>query len=102
GFGDGAMFEELLVRTAYSFGCGQQQHAGGLAVQAVCGSELRQTELRAKPYQNRLANVATPGDRGQKVWFVDHHDPLVAIENPYRVRDLGLLRQVPVEPDEDV
>lgn len=56
----------------------------------------------AKPHDERLNDMTAFRDRREKVWLVGDDDAIVAVENRFLPRDLGLTAELAMEPDEGV
>ena len=99
---DLALFEEHLVLAPGLGVRGEQQDAGGHAVQAVHGNQVREAELVPEPDQGRFLDVRPAGGGGQEVRLVHHQQVIVLVQDVQLHRDPGLRRQGPVVPDERV
>ena len=97
---DLALFEEHLVLAPGLGVRGEQQDAGGHAVQAVHGDQVREAELVPEPDQGRFLDVRPAGGGGQEVRLVHDQQVIVLVQDVQLHRDPGLRRQGAVVPDE--
>ena len=99
---DLALFEEHLVLAPGLGVRGEQQDAGGHAVEAVHGDQVREAELVPEPDQRRFLDVRPAGRGGQEVRLVHDQQMIVLMQDVQLHRDPGLRRQGAVVPDEGV
>ena len=92
-----AVLEENLVGASGFGPAGEQQQAGGHAVQPVDGHQVWFVQFYAQAGHRGLAHKAAVGSRGQKVRFVDHHDVAVFVQHGEVERDGVFLRDRTVE-----
>ena len=89
-----------LICAAHLTSRREQQHAGRQPIEPVRRRQRGHVQFTPQPHQCRLRDMAAPRHRRQEVWFVDHDDVVVAMQDRHVEGHRNLFAQFAIQVDE--
>lgn len=91
--------KQLLVAASRTRLGGKQQNTGCLSIQAVDGRQIVVPKRFSQANQCAVAYIHFRGRGGQEMWFVDHQQVIILVQDPRFEWNVRLIWEISVKPD---